>query len=59
MEFGGLFGLLVLAANVWAILSTVQSRSSTGAKVLWVAIVLVFPVFGFIGWLLFGPKKED
>ncbi len=59
MEFGGLFGLLLLAANIWAILSTVQSRSSTGAKVLWTAVILVFPVLGFVAWLLIGPKKSE
>jgi len=53
-----LFGLLILIADIWAIMNTVQSRATTGSKVLWTAIVLVFPVLGFIVWLLFGPKNE-
>ena len=57
MEVGGIFGLLVLIADVWAVLNIVQSRSGTGRKALWVALVLVLPVLGFIVWLLMGPRS--
>ena len=33
-----------------------QSGASTGVKVVWVVVLLVFPFVGFIAWLLFGPK---
>ena len=56
IEVGGLFGLLLLIADVWAIVKTVQSGASTGAKVVWVVLILVLPLLGFIIWLLFGPK---
>ena len=56
IEVGGLFGLLLLIADVWAIIKTVQSGASTGAKVIWVVVILVLPVLGLIAWLLFGPK---
>jgi len=39
-----------------AIIKTVQSGASTGAKVVWVVVILVLPVLGLIAWLLFGPK---
>ena len=55
-EVGGIFGLLVLIADVWAIVKTVQSRASTGAKVLWIVVILLLPILGFILWLIFGPK---
>jgi len=55
-EVGGFFGLLVLIADVYAIVKTVQSNASTGAKVLWIVVILLLPVLGFILWLLFGPK---
>ena len=55
-EFSGIVGLLVLVADVYAIVKTVQSRASTGSKVLWIVVVLVLPVLGFILWLLFGPR---
>ena len=35
MEVGGIFGLLVLIADVWAIVNIFQSNASTGSKVVW------------------------
>ena len=55
-NFNGLWGLLVLAADVWAIISIFQSGVSTGQKVLWTVLVIVLPVLGFIIWYFAGPK---
>jgi succinate dehydrogenase/fumarate reductase cytochrome b subunit len=52
----GLWGVLVLIADVWAIVSILQSGSETGRKVLWTVLVLVLPVIGFLLWLLMGPR---
>ena len=49
-------GLLILIADVYAIVKTVQSNASTGAKVLWIVVILMLPVLGVILWFLFGPK---
>jgi len=56
IEVTGIFGLILLALNIWAIVKTVQSGASTGTKVLWILVVLIFPLIGFLAWLLFGPK---
>jgi len=56
IEIGGLFGLLLLVADIWAIVKTVQSGASTGAKVFWIVLILILPLLGFLVWLLFGPK---
>ncbi len=56
IEVGGIFGLLLLVLNIWAIVKTVQSGASTGAKVVWIVVILIFPLVGFLAWLLFGPK---
>jgi Phospholipase_D-nuclease N-terminal len=53
---GGLLGLLVLIADVWALINIFQSGADTGKKVLWVVIILVLPVLGFILWYFLGPK---
>ncbi len=58
MEYTGLFGLLVLAADVWAIVNVAQSSSTTGAKVLWVVTILVLPILGFMIWLITGPRTR-
>jgi hypothetical protein len=56
-EFPGILGLLVLAADVWAIINIFQSNVSTGKKVAWIVGVLVFPVLGFLAWLIAGPRE--
>jgi succinate dehydrogenase/fumarate reductase cytochrome b subunit len=58
IDVNGIIGLLVLIADIWAIVSTFQSSASTGKKVVWIAIVLLLPVIGFILWLVAGPKSK-
>ncbi len=55
-EYGGILGLIILALDIWAIVRVLQSAASTGAKVLWVIVILVLPVIGLIIWLLAGPR---
>ena len=54
--FSFLFGALVLGLDIWAVLNVFKSRSSDGAKVGWLVGILVFPLLGFLVWLLAGPK---
>ena len=56
IQVGGLLGLLILIADIWAIVNIAQSGASTGAKVLWIVLVLLLPVLGLILWLLLGPR---
>ncbi len=58
LSVGGLFGLVVLVLDVWAIISIIQSSAETVTKVLWVVLVLLLPVLGLIVWFLFGPKSR-
>jgi hypothetical protein len=57
LEFGGIFGLVVLVLDIWAIVKTVQSPATTGSKVLWVILILILPVLGLLLWLLLGPRR--
>ncbi len=60
MEIGsGLIGLVILIADIYAIVKILGSGASTGAKVLWVFIILLLPVIGFILWLLMGPGGKS
>ena len=56
-EYGGLLGLIILALDVWAIVTILQGRGSTGNKVLWIVLILVLPVIGLIIWLLAGRGR--
>lgn len=53
----GLLGLVVLALGIYAAINVVQSTISTGGKVLWILLLLILPVLGFIIWLVAGPRK--
>lgn len=57
MEYAGFGGVIVLALNIWAIISIFGSSASTGGKVLWTLLVLILPIIGFIIWLLAGPRS--
>jgi hypothetical protein len=51
------WGLIVLVADIWAIVNIFTSSATTGRKVLWTVLVLLLPVLGFIIWFFLGPKK--
>ena len=54
----GFWGLVILALDIWAIVSVINSSSSTGSKVIWVLLILLLPVIGFLIWLLAGPRAR-
>ncbi len=55
MEYG-IIGLLILALDIWALISVWGSGSSVGAKVIWTLIILILPVIGLLLWFFVGPK---
>lgn len=57
-NFTGVLGILHLALVVWAAVSILGSGASQGQKVLWILLVLVFPVIGLIIWFFAGPKQS-
>ena len=53
----GLGGLLILIADVYAIVKTIGSvTATTGQKVFWVIIILLLPFLGVIAWFFLGPR---
>jgi len=57
MQYNGILGLLVLAGDVWAIISIFQSGASNEKKALWIVLVVVLPVVGLILWFFLGPRN--
>jgi hypothetical protein len=51
-----LWGVLVLIADIWAIVNILQSTADTGKKVVWTVVVVLLPVLGFILWYFLGPR---
>ncbi|WP_417550184.1 PLDc N-terminal domain-containing protein [Methylophaga sp.] len=56
VEVGGLLGLIWLIIIIWAILKVAKSGAGTMSKVLWILVLLLFPLIGLIFWFLLGPK---
>ncbi len=59
MNFGyhSLWGLMILAGDIWAIINILQSGASSGNKLLWVLVVVLLPVLGLILWFFLGPRQ--
>ena len=49
-------GVLILLADIYAILKIAQSSATVGLKALWILVVVLLPVLGLIIWFLFGPQ---
>jgi succinate dehydrogenase/fumarate reductase cytochrome b subunit len=56
LPVNGLWGLLVLAADIWAIINIFQSGASNEKKLLWILVVVLLPVLGVILWFFLGPR---
>lgn len=59
LEGLGLFGILILLGDIYAIINVFQARSSsTGGKAVWIALILLLPLLGLILWFFFGPREN-
>jgi succinate dehydrogenase/fumarate reductase cytochrome b subunit len=56
MEYQGIGGIIVLIADVWAIINILQSGAEMVKKLIWTVLVVLLPVLGFILWYFLGPK---
>ncbi len=54
--FGGIIGLLILIGDIYAVVKILGSGASTGAKILWILLILFLPLLGLIIWLVAGPR---
>ena len=57
LQVGGILGLILLIIVIWAIIQVANSPAGGGAKILWILILLLFPVLGLLIWFLLGPKS--
>jgi Mg2+ and Co2+ transporter CorA len=54
-----IFSVLILVADVWAILNVAQSTESNGTKAVWIVAIVLLPLVGFIAWYFAGPKSAS
>jgi succinate dehydrogenase/fumarate reductase cytochrome b subunit len=56
--YNSLLGLLILAADIWAIINIFQSSVSNEKKLIWTIAVVLLPVLGLILWFFLGPRDR-
>jgi len=56
-ELTGALGLLVLVLDVYAILQTARSNAPGAMRAIWVVLIILLPVVGFVAWIILGPRE--
>mgnify|MGYP001812779217 CR=1 FL=1 len=56
VDYLGLWVLVIISLNMWALLSVLFSGAGLGARLIWAAVLLVLPGLGFVAWYLLGPR---
>jgi hypothetical protein len=49
---GRLISLLVVIVAVFAVWDVLQRERDTEKKILWIAIIIIFPLLGAVAWVL-------
>lgn len=57
IQYAGLWLLVAIAFNMWAWLSVIRSGTGLYSKLIWTAILAVFPGIGYMAWYLIGPRE--
>jgi len=58
MGITGIGALLILIADVYAIVMIFQSPAKDIEKLLWCLAVLILPLIGVIAWYVAGPGRK-
>jgi hypothetical protein len=58
MELSGIGGLVILIADIFAIVMILQSSAKGIEKLVWSLVVLLLPLIGLILWYFAGPGKK-
>jgi phospholipase D-like protein len=56
--FNSLLSVLILIADIWAIMNILQSSVSNEKKLLWIIVVVLLPLLGLILWYFLGPRNR-
>jgi hypothetical protein len=51
-------GVLVFLLDIWALIAILQSGGTPVERLIWVIIILVLPLVGFLIWYLIGPGSK-
>lgn len=51
-----LLGFIALLGAAYAIFQVITSNETTANKTVWIILILVLPILGFIIWIVSGPR---
>jgi len=58
MDLTGIGGLIILVADIYAIVMVLQSSAKSVEKLIWSLVVFFLPLIGLIVWYFAGPGKK-
>lgn len=58
MDLSGIGGLIILVADIYAIVMILQSSAKGIEKLVWFLVVFLLPLIGLIIWYFAGPGKK-
>ena len=58
MNLTGIGGLIILIADIYAIMMILQSSAKGIEKLIWSLVVFFLPLIGLIVWYFAGPGKK-
>jgi hypothetical protein len=56
--FYDLVGIITLLLVIWALIGILQSGAPPVEKLIWVLIILIIPLVGFLLWYIMGPGSK-
>ena len=54
-----LLAVIVLIADIYAILTILQTPARIEQKTVWIAIIILLPLLGVIAWYFAGPGGRE
>jgi hypothetical protein len=57
-DYNGIVGLIILALDIWAVITIIQGGGPTDRKVLWILVILLLPVIGLILRLVIARRAR-
>ena len=53
-----LFGIVILALDLFAGYNVLTSSADTPKKIGWILLIVLLPVVGFLAWAFLGPRGK-
>ena len=58
VQYLGLWILILMTLNMWALLSVLGSGAGMTKRALWAVVLIALPGLAFLAWYLIGPRRR-